>query len=183
MRYFWIIALLMVATMACTRTEEEDATLDQFGKGTPIKEAFQVRFTFSENAVMQAELTAPHAIESKENGQDIRYFDKGIHLVFYTPTGEKETDMKADTAKFMNQFNDAELWGNVIMINSKGDRLETEHLFWNKVKNRIHTDSSLVKIFTATETIYGDSLDANTDFTEYQIFNISGAVNVKEGEL
>ncbi len=183
MRNFWFIALLMVATMACTRTEEEDATLKQYEKGKPIKEAFQVRFTFSENAVIQAELTAPHAIESKENNQDIRYFDRGIHLVFFTPTGEKETDMKADTAKFMNQFNDAELWGQVVMINSRGERLETEHLWWNKLTNRIHTDSSQVSIFTANETIYGDSLDANTDFTEYQIFNISGAVNVKDGEL
>jgi hypothetical protein len=44
-------------------------------------------------------------------------------------------------------------------------------------------DRNLVKIITPTEIIYGDSLDANTDFTEYKIFNINGAVNIKEGDL
>jgi LPS export ABC transporter protein LptC len=183
MRNIWIIALLAFTVWGCTHSEEEEATLDQMQKGTPIKEAFQVRFTFSENAVMQAELEAPHAIESKENDQDVRIFDKGLHLVFYTPQGVQETDLKAQNGKFRNQFNDAEVWGDVVMINSKGDQLSTQHLWWNKTLNRIHTDRNLVKIITPTEIIYGDSLDANTDFTEYKIFNINGAVNIKEGDL
>ena len=69
MRKFWIIALLGIVLWGCTRSEEEDATLDQMEKGTPIKEAFQVRFTFSENAVMQAELEAPHAIEEESQNK------------------------------------------------------------------------------------------------------------------
>ncbi len=183
MRQFWIIVLLAFAAWSCTRTEEEDATLKQFEEGTPVKEAFQVRFVFSENAIVQAELEAPHAIEAREENEDVRIFDKGMHLSFYTPEGTKETDLVAKNGKFRNQFNEAEVWGEVVMINSKGDQLRTEHLWWNKTKNRIHTDRNLVKIITATEIIYGDSLDANTDFTEYKIFNINGAVNVKEGDL
>jgi LPS export ABC transporter protein LptC len=182
MRHYWIIALLALAAWSCTRSEEEDATLKQF-EGTPIKEAFQVRFTFSENAIVQAELDAPHAIETKENDQDVRVFDRGLHLVFYTPEGVKETDLVAKNGKFRNQFNEAEVWGDVVMINSRGDRLLTQHLWWNKLKNRIHTDRNRVDIITATEIIRGDSLDANTDFTEYKIFKVNGAVNVKEDEL
>lgn len=183
MRRFGIIVLLTIAALGCTRSEEEDATLKQFEEGKALKEAFQVKFRFSENAIMQAELDAPHAIETKENDQDVRVFDKGLHLVFYTPEGVKETDLVAENGKFRNNFNEAEVWGKVTMINSQGDQLKTEHLWWNKTKNRIHTDRNRVDIITKTEIIRGDSLDANTDFTEYKIFNINGAVNVKEGEL
>jgi LPS export ABC transporter protein LptC len=183
MRNFWIIALLAIAALGCTRTEEEDATLKQFEEGVPVKEAFQVQFTFSENAIMQAQLDAPHAIETKENDQDVRLFDRGLHLIFYTKEGVQETELRSMNGKFRNQFNEAEVWGKVVMINSKGDHLETEHLWWNKTTGRIHTDRNLVKIITATEMIYGDSLDANTDFTEYKIFNMNGAVNVKAGSL
>jgi LPS export ABC transporter protein LptC len=156
--------------------------LKQFGEGIPIKEAFQVKFLFSENAILQAELNAPHAIESKENGQETRLFDKGLHLVFYTPEGVKQSELSAGQGRFKNQFNDAEVWDEVVMINDKGDRLETERLFWNKSLNRIHTNER-VKIMTAKELIYGDSLDSNASFTEYKIYSIHGSLDVKEEEM
>ena len=156
--------------------------MKQFDEGTPVKEAFQVRFVFSENAVVQAELDAPHAIEAKENGQEVRIFDRGLHLIFYTPEGVKQSELRAKQGRFKNQFNDAEVWEEVVMLNEKGDRLETERLFWNKTLNRIHTNER-VKIATEKELIYGDSLDANTNFTEYKIYSIHGSLNVKEGEM
>lgn len=182
MRYLFLFMLLPLAFLGCTRTEEEDATLKQFDEGEPVKEAFQVRFVFSENALVQAELDAPHAIEGKENGQEVRIFDKGLHLIFYTPTGQKQSELTAKNGKFKNQFNDAEVWGDVVMINEQGDHLETQRLFWNKTINRIHT-SERVKIATAKELIYGDSLDANTDFTEYKIYSIHGSLDVKEEDM
>lgn len=183
MRKIWSIALLAIVVLGCTRTEQEDATLAQFEKGTPVKEAFQVRFTFSENALLQAQLEAPHAIETKENNMDVRVFDKGLHLVFYNADGLRETELNSQNGKFRNQFNEAEVWGHVRMINSRGDSLVTEHLWWNKLTNRIHTDHTRVDIYTQTERIRGDSLDANTNFTEYKIFNTKGTVNVKDGDL
>ncbi len=179
---FLILVLGVLLSFGCTRTEKENAHLKHLEEGTPVKEAFQVKFLFSENAVMQAQLDAPHAIESKEDGQDVRIFDRGMHLIFYTPEGEPKSDLTSEHGKFKNQFNDAEVWGNVVMINEKGDKLETERLFWNKKSNRIHT-KDFVKIRTESEIIYGDSMDANTDFTEYRIYNIVGSVSLKDGEF
>ena len=191
MRQLFLFSILFLGLLGCTRTEEEEATLKQFDEGTPTKEAFQVRFVFSEDAVVQAELEAPHAIESTENGQDIRIFDKGLHMIFYTKEGLKESELTSTHGTFKNQFNDAILHGDVLMLNSKGDRLTADTLFWNKIKNRIKAKPTIknnrvtrpVMIHTATEIIYGDSLDSNTDFTEYKIFGITGSVNVKDEEL
>lgn len=191
MRYFVSISILIFSLLGCTRTKEEEATLKQFDQTTPTKEAFQVRFVFSEDAIVQAELDAPHAIEATENGQDVRIFDKGLHMIFYTADGVKESELTSKHGTFKNQFNDALLYGDVVMLNSKGDRLTADTLFWNKIKNRIKAKPTIknnrvkrpVMIHTATEIIYGDSLDSNTDFTEYKIFGITGSVNVKDEEL
>lgn len=190
MRHILLFAILTLFLLGCTRTEAEEATLKNFGDGAPIKEAFQVKFVFSENAIIQAQLEAPHAIEAKENGQDIRIFDRGLHMTFYTPAGEKQSELTSIHGKFKNQFNDATVWGDVLMINGKGDRLTADTLFWNKTKNRIRAKPMInprkgtverpVMIKTATENIYGDSLDANTEFTEYKIWNIRGSLDVKE---
>lgn len=198
MRKALLFLLSTTFLLGCTRTEEEDATLKSFQDNKPVKEAFNVRFVFSEDATVQAELQADHAIEAKEGGQDVRIFDRKLHLVFYDKEGNMSSDLTADHGVFKNQFNDAKLWGNVKMLNYKQDQLAADTLFWNKTVNRIRAKPEIVypdsgnrppfvrrpvAILTATENILGDSLNANTDFTEYKIYNIRGAVNVKEEGL
>jgi LPS export ABC transporter protein LptC len=182
MRRIFQMLVLVFSLWGCTRSDKENEHLKHLEEGAPIKEAFQVKFLFSEDAILQAKLEAPHAIEAQEDGQDIRIFDRGMHLTFYNAEGKPKSDLTSDNGKFRNQFNDAEVWGNVVMVNEKGDLLETEHLFWNKTINRIHT-KDFVKIKTESEIIYGDSMDANTDFTEYRIYNIVGSVSIKNGGL
>ncbi|MEM0996292.1 MAG: LPS export ABC transporter periplasmic protein LptC [Bacteroidota bacterium] len=174
--------LLIVLLSACSRTEEEKARLKQFEEDGPVREAFNVRFLFSEQALLQAELTAPHAIESTEDEQDVRIFDDGLNLVFYTEEGTEKSNLTSENGKFRNQFKQAEVWGNVVMVNEKGDRMETEKLFWDKVEDRLYTPE-FVKIRTESEIIFGDSMIANTDFTEYRIFNIRGAISLTEDEM
>jgi LPS export ABC transporter protein LptC len=173
---------LLVLLSACSRTEEEKARLKQFEESGPMREAFNVRFLFSEQAILQAELTAPHAVETTEDEQDVRLFDRGLNLLFYTPEGERKSELIADNGKFRNQFKEAEVWGNVVMVNEKGDKMETEKLFWDKVEDRLYTPE-FVKIRTESEIIFGDSMIANTDFTEYRIFNIRGAISLKDEEM
>lgn len=176
------LTLTLTLLIGCGRSEEEEAYLRHLEEGAPIKEAFDVRFIFSEKAVIQATLEAPHAIEAKEGEEDVRIFDKGMKLEFFTKEGEPKSSLTSDNGKFKNQFNEAEVWGNVVMFNINGDKLETERLFWNKKTEKIHTNE-FVKIRTATEVIYGDSMDANTDFTEYKIYNIRGSIQLKDEEL
>lgn len=175
-----LIAVFLIA--GCSRTEEEKQYLKNIQDTGPVREAFNVRFLFSEQAVLQAELEAPHALEIKEEEEDIRVFDQGMHLIFYTPEGEKKSDMTSDNAKFRNQFKEAEIWGNVVMVNEKGDKMETERLFWDKLEDRLYTPE-FVKIRTESEIIFGDSMVSNTDFTDYRIYNIRGAISLKDEEL
>lgn len=176
------ILLSLILFAGCSRTEEEKQYLKNLQDEGPVREAFNVKFLFSEQAVLQAELTAPHALEIKEEEQDVRVFDQGMHLIFYTPEGEKKSDMTSDNAKFRNQFKEAEIWGNVVMINEKGDKMETEKLFWDKLEDRLYTPE-FVKIRTESEIIFGDSMISNTDFTDYRIYNIRGAISLKDEEL
>lgn len=180
-RHITLLFVLLLAT-ACSRTEKEEQYLKDLEDTGPIKEAFNVRFLFSEQAILQAELNAPHAIEAVEDEKDVRIFDRGMHLVFYTPEGEKKSELTSQKGKFMNQFKEAEVWGEVVMVNEKGSKLETERLFWDKVEDRIYSNE-FVKIQTESEIIYGDSMLANTDFTEYKIFNPRGSVSLKDEEL
>ena len=70
-----------------------------------------------------------------------------------------------------------EVDNNVSVLNRKGERLNTEQLFWDENKQKIYTNK-FVRIKTAKQIIYGDGLISNTDFTQYKITNIRGTIEL-----
>ena len=66
---------------------------------------------------------------------------------------------------------------NVVVVNQKGDRLNTEHLIWDEKKQKLISDE-FVKITTKDQIIYGDGFEANEDFTKYKIFKTRGTIPI-----
>ena len=70
---------------------------------------------------------------------------------------------------------------NVVVINEKGEKLNTEELVWDEEKELIYSNA-FVKITTKDEIIMGTGMTANQNFTNYVIKNISGIIRVKAQE-
>ena len=68
---------------------------------------------------------------------------------------------------------------NVIVINAKGEKLNTEHLIWDEKKETISSDV-FVKITTKTEVLMGEGLEADQTFTKYIIKKPKGAFSLKK---
>ncbi len=75
-----------------------------------------------------------------------------------------------------------EVTGDVQIVNSKGEKLNAEKLFWNKTDKKIRSDE-FVKIYTNDEVIYGTGFEADENFTNYVIYNIKGVVKVRDGSF
>jgi LPS export ABC transporter protein LptC len=116
-----------------------------------------------------------------KNEQEVSVFDEGLHLVFFTPEGKPQSDLTANYGEFRKEFGEAEVRGNVIVINEKGDRIETEKLMWDSAKDSIYTNE-FVKVYTENEIIYGDGIRAKSDFSAFRFFHIRGAIKLEEGE-
>jgi LPS export ABC transporter protein LptC len=70
---------------------------------------------------------------------------------------------------------------NVVVINEKNEKLNTEHLIWNEKTKKIYSDE-FVKITTPDEIIYGTGFEADQDFSRYKIMNIKGTITVKKSD-
>jgi LPS export ABC transporter protein LptC len=75
-----------------------------------------------------------------------------------------------------------ELKYNVEVVNVKGEKLNTELLVWDEEKKKI-TSNAFVKITTAKEIITGNGLEANQDFTKYEIKDIIATIRLDDNEL
>lgn len=156
-------------------------------KAKPIETSKNVEFLYSDSARVRSRLKTPildHYIGKKP------YYEmsKGMDVVFFNSLGKEETKITANYGIGYDSGNGTtdskmsimEAKGNVIVVNEKGDKLNTEHLIWNSITKKIYTNE-FVKITTKDEVIWGDGLEANEDFTEYEIKRVKGQIAVKEG--
>jgi hypothetical protein len=178
----------------CSRTEKEKAFLEEMSKEGPVQEAYNVKFLFSEMANVQARLTAPHVIEKIVGKENVSYFDRGLRITFFNEQGEVKSDLKAQKGQFYQMFGFGQVWDSVFVQNEEGHQIYTpDTLVYDKKNDRIHSRKRLkrgrkgdstyvgnVKIQTDTDTFYGDSLEANLDFSQYEIFNFSGSAIIKD---
>ena len=88
-------------------------------------------------------------------------------------------ELAADHATLYNKAGRAVAKGNVMVVNEKGETLETENLSWYQKQEQISTDQ-FVRITTPKEILLGDSMVANTKFSNYKIFQLRGTIQVED---
>ncbi len=175
----FIFLILSLFLFACSLSEKEKKTISDLTDQLPVQEAFNVTYLYSDSAVLQAKLTAPHVLEITENEVQFSIFDQGLKLEFFAKNGEPQSVLTGNNGRINMEKGLAKVTGNVLVINQKGERLETESLTWNKGADKVYSDE-FVKIITEEEIVYGDSLEASPDFGQYKIFQIRGITNLKE---
>ena len=182
-----VIYILSLAGLFFTSCKEPQAVdiknIEQKRKNEPLSESFEVDYKYSERTQLRTQVKAPHVAEFLPEGSNepVMVFDKGIMVNFFDANGEVESILTARRAEIYRSKGFAEATGNVVVKNNKNEVLETERLRWHRTQ-RIITTNAFVKITTPKDILFGDSLVANTTFTNYKIYKIKGQFKVKEGE-
>jgi LPS export ABC transporter protein LptC len=71
---------------------------------------------------------------------------------------------------------------NVEILNVKGERLNTEELHWQQDSGKIYTDR-FVRITTKDQIITGTGLVSDQAFSDWEILNVSGTLNVPHDQI
>ena len=133
---------------------------------------------YSDSAKITAKLTAKK-IDHYTGKRSFTVMPKGINVIFYNSAEQPETKMKADYAIKYDDLDVVEAKRNVVVVNEKGETLNTEHLIWDQKKDRIFTDM-FVKITTKKEILMGDGLESNQNFSKYKILKLRGTIQMNE---
>jgi LPS export ABC transporter protein LptC len=134
--------------------------------------------TYTDSAKTKFTLTAPR-IESYGSKDPYLLFPKVIHIDFYNDSSKVNGHLDAGYAIRHENTRLMEADNNIIVVNQKGEQLNTEQLFWDPKKDSVYTHK-FVKIRTATEIIYGDGLISNDEFTHYRITDIRGTITINK---
>jgi LPS export ABC transporter protein LptC len=141
---------------------------------TPLGSEENATIIYTDSAKTKFVLKAP-IIEQFGGSNPYQIAQKGVTIDFYDDSTHANGHISANYAIRNERTGLMEGDNNVVVINKKGERLNTEQLFWDQNKHRIYT-SKFVQIKTDTQILYGDGLESNEDFTDYRITNIRGSI-------
>ena len=146
----------------------------------PISVADDIQIIYSDSATLKVILEAKH-LERFLGEDPYLEMTNGVYVRFFNNKGEVESELRSNYAISYENSDIMEAKENVVVVNKKGETLNTEHLIWEKKTEKIRTEE-FVKITTEDEVIFGHGLESNQDFTKYRIKKIKGTINLKDAE-
>ncbi|HWY98413.1 MAG TPA: LPS export ABC transporter periplasmic protein LptC [Bacteroidia bacterium] len=149
---------------------------------TPLLVEENANINYSDSGRTKLILHAP-LIESFGGNDPVDSFKKGMKIDFYDDSMNVISHVSANKGVMHDNKNKQlmEADNDVVVVNKKGEQLNTEQLFWDATKHKIYTNK-FVKITTATQILMGDGLQSNEDFTDYKITNITGSVMINNSK-
>ena len=177
--------LLMGFNFAFTSCETNRDEIMALGKKVvmPSLTGKGVTMLYSDSTILKIKLQTPQMQKyEKDVKEPITIMPKGLFVIFYDNKGKESTTLKADYGVRYEISKRMEVKYNVEVVNANGEKLNTEHLIWDEIKKKITSDA-FVKITTAKEIIMGKGLEANQDFTQYEIKEVTGTIKVEDNQL
>jgi len=153
-------------------TEKEEIV--ETGKGVEI--------LFSEGGMVKVKLIGNTVLSHVSEEEPYLEFKDGLKVYFYNEKMHVESRLSANYGKKYEKKTEMLVRDNVVVVNVRGEKLETEELVWDSEKEIIYSNE-FVKITRPDEIIYGDGLESNADFTDYQIKKIKGTISVDKDEV
>lgn len=160
------LSLAVVFVSCKTNIDMVNAMEDKEDKATITAKNSEILYT--ENGQVQLKVLAPLIKYFQNTKEPYNEFPEGITVYTFSDSMEIESEL---TAKYANYYDSKGLWSasnNVVAKNSKGEILNTEHLFWNQKKKIIYTDDN-VKITTADGIQYGKGFLSDETFSNWEI--------------
>jgi LPS export ABC transporter protein LptC len=180
MRSVWsfIFSLLVMVVLASCENDLQEVAAVTKKDSFPLLTTRDVDMTYTDSARIKIHLTAP-VVEDYTGSVPKSVFSEGVYIQFYDDSGKVNSSLKADYAERREREHITLAKKNVVVVNIKGEQLNTEKLTWDEQRRIIYTDA-FVKITTADQVIMGNGLESDDTFTEYEIQDITGTIMLNE---
>lgn len=171
--------LLVLLAISCTNSVEEVQQLTKNeGKLRPVSITKNIQMLYSDSGMQKAKIKAPVRETFMTNVDQRIIFPKGVEIVFYEDEkGLKQSKLTAQYAISYELEDRMEAKNKVEVVNSKGEKLKTEHLIWDRRKRRIYSNV-FTQIIKPNRILEGNSFESNETFTEYKITKLKGDIEI-----
>jgi LPS export ABC transporter protein LptC len=144
--------------------------------------AEKVTIEYSDSGFLKARIFSPLLVAVKQPTQPYMELNKGLKVDFYERDGKIQSYLTAEYGISYPDEKQIIVRNNVEILNVKGEMLNTEELKWDQKNRKIVTDK-FVKITTPDQIITGKGLESDEAFSEWEILNVSGTINIPHDQI
>lgn len=162
-RFVVVPIVLFVLLLACSRQEEPKPSAVLTGVPDQVLENSVV--TLTDKGVLSTYLLAKKV--ARYEAPDITKVWE-IKADFFDHEGKHFSVLVADSGLVREKTRRLTAWGHVVVTYDRGDRFESDSLFWDGEKEHVETDA-FVKIFRKDGNMQGYGLETDSEFKRFKI--------------
>lgn len=139
----------------------------------PAQRVIDMYVVQSKDGGLQMRMEAPIMERYEKEDNSYELFPNGFNVYGYNNEGLLETCIKSNEAKHTTSKGEEkwEAYGNVVITNYiKGERMETDTLYWDRENQRIFTHC-LVKMYSPTAFMQGYGMESDEMARNAEITN------------
>ena len=171
----FLMCLCIISNLSCqTAPEKIEKLLSE--KQEPEVCSKNVEWIYTKKGIIQYRVISPEVYRF-ENKKEYIEFPSGVEVYSFDTKGRQQSYMKSDYARQNQGDKTIEAKGSVVLENKKGEKLETEHLIFDKRAEQISTNG-VVKITQRGQAVFGQGFKSNTSFTNYTLKKSRGIINI-----
>ena len=174
-----LAAVMFVLFPSCSGKGKNLAEAVAENDTLPSMTSLGVTTLISDSGITRYKIVAEEwAIHDKRN-PPYWAFEKGVYLEKFDTLFHIDASIKADTAYYYEKKKLWELRGNVLIRSQRGDKFETEQLYWDERKEKVYSDK-YIRIEQEDKAITGYGFESNQALTEYEIKNTTGVFTIED---
>ena len=173
-----VMVMLLLFSSCSGRKKEMGAAITE-RDSLPVMDTKGVTTLISDSGITRYRVNTAEWLIYDRKKPPYWAFEKGVYMEQFDSIFNVEASIKADTAYYYDKERLWKLIGNVDIQNRKGERFNTELLYWNEATQKVYSDK-FIRIQQPDRIITGHGFDSNQQMTIYTIRNIEGIFYVDE---
>jgi LPS export ABC transporter protein LptC len=176
--------ILTICLVACNSDYAQKNVAKMMQADTLIcqQEGDQVVINYTDSGKLKAKIKVKKLLGYKKEGNEILKMPMGVKGEFFNDSGKIESYLTAEKGVSYQAQKITEVTQNVVVMNNKGEKLNTEKLIWDQRKQIIYTDK-FVKITTKNEVLTGEGMESNQDFSNWVIKKPRGIISLQKDSI
>lgn len=179
-KYDFIKAVLVAGTVLLSSCEKRDLVVKDLQiKNMPSLSARDLETMYTDSGKVTLMVSAPLIEQYKSVEEPYTLFPGGLNVLFYEMKSEPQASITSRYARYTEKDDVWELRDSVVAVNSEGDILETELLYWSEPRARIWSDR-FVRFTHNDQIIMGTGFESDTRFSNWSIRNVTGTIYIED---
>ncbi len=175
--YFLFFLIFLITFISC---ENDIKVINTIGNKDylPVESAKDIETIYSDSGKVLMLLKAPQ-LDHYVGEKNYLEMPKGVSMFFYDSLQNVKSYLTANYAISYEKEKIMEAKNDVVVVNEKNEKLNTEHLVWDQTKGIIYSDK-FVKINTGKEILMGEGMESDERFDSWKIKRPKGSITIKE---